>query len=200
MITTRKVMEQLTGKGLVRELVTYAEQTFEDFKEVHNKYLASIELFRSEIGEGIVPSVDDLVDAIDRQTASNLFFSGVLGIQANYEHYINPMARTVLEVDCDIYLRENTARRLPEYVKAQVVMDTFFKNLTPAQKETFSDIITYISYLETIGPKLAHYFGHILGDDILCRVVPGYYPDEVLTMQYSQMLSTYLGIKNKVYF
>lgn len=198
MITTREVMEQLTGKRLVRELVAYAEQTFEDFKEVRSKYLQSLELLRSEIGEGILPSVDDLVDAIDRQTASNLFFSGVLGIQSNYEHFIDPMARTVLDVDCDVYLCENAAQRLPEYVKAQAVMDAFFENLTPAQKETFGNVIAYTAYMETIAPKLAHFYGHILGDEFLCRVVPGYYPDEVLTMQYRQMLSTYLGVSKQL--
>lgn len=199
-MTTREVMEQLTGKGIVQELVTYAEQTFDDFKGVHSKYLQAIEQFRSEIAEDTSPSVDDLIDAIDRQTASNLFFSGVLGIQSNYEHFVNPMARTMLDVDCDVYLRENTARRLPECEKAEETMDAFFANLTSTQKEQFSDVVSYISYLETIGPKLAHFYGYILGDDILPQIVLGYYSDEVLTIQYRQMLSMYLGIGEKVLY
>lgn len=197
-MTTREVMEQLTGKGIVRELVSYAEQTFDDFKEVRNKYLQVIEQFRSEISKDASPSVDDLIDAIDRQTASNLFFSGVLGIQSNYEHFINPMAKTVLDVDCDVYLRENTARRLPEYEKAEEMMDAFFANLTSTQKEQYSDIISYISYLETIGPKLAHFYGYILGDEILPGIVLGYYPDVVLTIQYRQMMSRYWCIDKQL--
>lgn len=198
MMTTREVMEQLAGKGIVQELVSYAEQIFDDFKEVHSKYLRTIEQFRREIGKDVSPTVDELVDAIDRQTASNLFFSGVLGIQSNYEHFINPMARTVLDVDCDVYLRENTARRLPEYEKAEEIIDAFFANLTSAQKEQFSDVMSYISYLETIGPKLAHYYGYVLGNKVLYMLVPGYCPDDVLTIRYTNMLNRYMGTGKKL--
>ena len=65
--------------------------------------------------------------------------------------------------------------------------------LTATQKELFGDILDYISYLETTGPKLAHYFGFALGNEILPNLVPGYHPDRVLTMQYKAMLTHYLG-------
>lgn len=193
MVTTQAVMERLAGKGIVRELEAYLEQTFEDFSDVQSQYISAVERLKNDLGGDSFPSVDDMVDAIERQTASNLFFSGVLGVKANLDHFIDPVARTVLDVDFDAFLRENTARRLPEYKKAQAVMDCFFATLSPAQKEVFGDIIEYISYLETIGPKLAHFYGYILGNEILYRVVPGYHPDSVLTIQYKSMLERYFG-------
>lgn len=193
MVTTQAVMERLAGKGIVRELEAYLEQTFEDFSDVQSQYISAVERLKNDLGGDSFPSVDDMVDAIERQTASNLFFSGVLGVKANLDHFIDPVARTVLDVDFDAFLRENTARRLPEYEKAQAVMDCFFATLSPAQKEVFGDIIEYISYLETIGPKLAHFYGYILGNEILYRVVPGYHPDSVLTIQYKSMLERYFG-------
>ncbi len=193
MITTKEIMEHLTGKGIVQELVDYAECTFDDFKDVRDKYFQAIELFRGELAGEASPSVDDLVDAIERQTASYLLFSGVLGLQSNYAHFVDPMARTVLDVDSDVYLRENMARRLPAYEEAEQVIDTFYEHLTSEQKDIFGDVIAYSTYLETVGPKLAHFCGYILGEEILHRVVLGYYPDEVLTMQYRKMLSEYLG-------
>jgi hypothetical protein len=41
--------------------------------------------------------------------------------------------------------------------------------------------------------ELAHYYGFILGNEILPNLVPGYYPDHVLTVQYRAILEHYLG-------
>ena len=195
MLTTQKVMEQLTGQQIVRELEVYLEERFESFAAAHERYINAVVRLRNELGTAASPSVDDMVNAIDRQTASNLLFSGFLGMKSNLDHFMDPVARTVLDVDFPVFLREETATRLPEYKKAQEIIDAFIAPLTPAQKESFEDIIEYISYLETMGPKLAHYYGYILGNDMLRNLVPGYHPDEVLTLHYRSMLERYLGIK-----
>lgn len=189
----QKVVEQLTGKQIVRKLETYLEENFEAFTEVRRQYINAVEQLRAE-PKATSPSIEDVVDAIEKQTASNLFFSGALGIKANLDHFIDPMARTVLDVDFDVFLREETARRLPAYEKAQTVIDAFYVLLTATQKELFGDILDYISYLETTGPKLAHYFGFALGNEILPNLVLGYYPDHVLTVQYRAMLARYLEL------
>ena len=51
-----------------------------------------------------------------------------------------------------------------------------------------------ISYLETVGYKLAHYFGFVFADHFLEHVIPGYYRDTVTTMQYDWALREYLKI------
>ena len=51
----------------------------------------------------------------------------------------------------------------------------------------------YICYLETVGPKLAHYYGYLLGNAMLHRVIPGYQPDLALTLGYFTMLKNYFG-------
>lgn len=194
MITTQKVMEQLTGKGVVQEFTNHLKEHFEAFADVHKRYLTAADVLREELGTDTSPSVDDMLNAIDKQTLSNLLFSCALGIKSNLDHFIDPMARTVLDVDFPVFLREATAVRLPEYVKAQETMDGFCASLTPAQKDLFEDITAYVAFLETIGPKLAHYYGYILGNDLLYRVVPGYHHDDVLTMHYRAMLQAYLGV------
>ena len=194
MVTTQKVLEQLMGRQIVRELEAYLEENFESFPAVYSRYINAIEQLRKELGADLLPSVDDLVEAIDKQTASNLLFSGALGMKSNLDHFIDPMARTVLDVDFPVFLREETAMRLPAYVKAQETIDDFFALLTPAQNELFEDIVEYISYMETTAPKLAHYYGYILGNDLLHNLVPGYHADDVLTMRYRDMLKKYLSL------
>lgn len=194
MITTQMVMEQLTGGHIVQELTNYLEEHFESFADVHKRYLAAAERLRSELGPDASPSAEDLAKAIDKQTTSNLLYSVALGLKSNLDHFIDPMARTVLDVGFPVFLWEATAMRLPEYVRAQDTIDAFSSSLTPTQKEVFEDVIAYIAFLETTGPKLAHYYGYILGNDILYYTVPGYHQDDVLAKRYRIMLRDYFGI------
>lgn len=177
MIELTTIMEQLTGQALTNSLIEFLEQHCGDFPEIHGKYQEAIA--RTEEGK-------TLAEAIDAQTASDLLFSAVLGLKANLDHFHDPIARTFLEVDPEIYLREIVAHSLPQYIEAQKIRNTIDAN---------DDIITYATYLETFGPKLAHYFGYLLGDELLPRVIPGYQPDPLLTTGYRPWMRTYLGIE-----
>ena len=195
MVTTKKVLEQMTSKQIVRELEAYLEAHFSSFAVERIRFYDAVEQLRDELDPKTSPTIDDFLNAIDKQTISNLLFAGALGLKSNWDHYMDPMARTVLEVDYPVLLREDTAMRLPEYIQAQMTIDAFFALLSQQHDKLIEAIIGYISYLETTGPKLAHYFGYILANDFLPNIVPGYHTDKVLTMQYGSMLADYLGIK-----
>lgn len=193
MATMNNVLGHLTGKEIVDTLVEMMAAKFEDFSDVQKRYNDAMRILQEELREDLCPCVKDEMEAIERQTASTLFYSGLLGIKANLDNFINPMMRSFLDVDCETYLRENTAKRLPEYESAQKVRNQFYTALSPAQREVYDDVTTYVSHLETIGPKLAHYYGYILGNEILYRVIPGYHPDMVQTTRYCTMLEKYFG-------
>ena len=188
MVTMQYFLESLTGKPLIQSLENYLEEKFESFPAVHNSYITAIAQLRRELGTSMSPSVDDVVAAVDRQTTSNLLFSGALGIKANLDNFINPLARNFLDVDFGIYLREETAHRLPEYTHAQSVLDQFYTSLSTNQKALYEDVVAYICYLETIAPKLAHYYGYLLGNELFPRIIPGYHMDMPLTAHYRMML------------
>lgn len=193
MVTMQTVLEQLTGTQIVDALVGEMAKTFPDFAQAQKRYNDAVRTLRQELGEDSVPSVDDEITAIQRQTASNLFYSGILGIKANLDNFIDPVVTNFLDTDFETYLREQTARRLPEYESAQKVRERFFSILSPAQRKIHKDVTSYVCHLETVGPKLAHYYGYLLGNTLLSRVVPGYHPDPVLTIQYRAMLENYFG-------
>lgn len=173
MIDMKNIMEQLTGQALTNSLIEFLEQHSEDFPEIREKYQEAIA--QAEEGE-------KLAEAIDAQTASDLLFSAALGLKANLDHFRDPIARTFLEVDPEIYLRESVAHSLPQYIEAQKIRDA---------AEYDDDITAYTTYLETVGPKLAHYFGYLLGDELLPRVIPGYQPDPILTIRYQAWVQEY---------
>ena len=175
MIDVKTIMEQFTGQALTNSLIEFLEQHCGDFPEIREKYQETI----AQAEEG-----KKLAEAIVAQTASDLLFSAALGLKANLDHFCDPIARTFLEVDPEIYLRESVAHSLPQYIEAQKIRDT---------AEYDDDITAYTTYLDTLGPKLAHYFGYLLGDELLPRIVPGYQTDRTLTFQYKIMLEQYLG-------
>ena len=175
MIDVKTIMAQLTGQALINSLIEFLEQHCEDFPEIRKKYQEAIA--QAEKGK-------ELAEAIDAQAASDLLFSAALGLKANLDHFRDPIARTFLEVDPETYLQESAAHSMPQYIEAQKILNTVGVN---------DAIIEYTTYLETFGPKLAHYFGYLLGDELLPKIVPGYQLDRMLTFQYKIMLEQYLS-------
>lgn len=190
MITTQTVLSQLTGNEIYDSLIQLMTESFSDFAECQKKYEETMQVLVLQLGDN---AIDSVRNAILKQTVSNLLFSGVLGIKANFDNFVNPLARNFLDVDFEIYLRENTARNLPGYVNAQHELDQFYEKLSLAQRTLYENIISYISYLEALGPKIAHYYGYLLGNELLPRVFPGYHSDVALTARYRMMLGDYFG-------
>ena len=186
MITTQKMMAMITESVdvFLEEIVVSTCDLAEDYQ----RFQEAINYIKASLGEEVNHSVDDQVDAIRQQTISNWLFSSYLGVQANLDHFINPVARTFADVDPEIYLRESVARGLPEYASAQAIIDCFWRQLTPEQEEVFEAVFAYIAHLETVIPKMAHYYGFLLGNELLPRVVPGYQPDMQLAVHYCRMI------------
>jgi hypothetical protein len=191
MITTQTVLNQLTGNEIYDSLIQLMTESFSDFAECQKKYEETMQVLVLQLGDN---AIDSVRNAILKQTVSNLLFSGVLGIKANFDNFVNPLTRNFLDVDFEIYLRENTARNLPDYVQAQYELDQFYAQLSLEQRTLYEDIVAFISYLESIGPKLAHYYGYLLGNELLPHIVPGYHSDSALTARYHMLLRDYWGI------
>lgn len=190
MITMQAVLKQLTGEEIYKSLIHLMTEEFEDFAAIRKRYEYAMDILRTKLEEKIVA---DTMDAIRQQTISNLLFCGCLGIKANLDNFLNPLARNFLDVDSEIYLREETAHRLPEYERAQIVLEHFYALSSPGYQARYEDVVAYISYLETTAPKLAHYCGYLLGNDLLPCIIPGYHTDMALTARYQTMLRVYFG-------
>ena len=194
MISASTLFEKISYKEIVASLVEVMAANFEDFSADQARFNKTISILENELQNTTAPSVKGVVDAIDRQIGSSLLFSFFLGLKANLDHFIDPVGRTFLDVDTETYLREDVATRLPDYQNAQLVQEQFYAVLSPSQQDRYGDIIAYISHLETVGPKLAHYHGYMLGNQLFPRIIPGYSEDLHLTFQYQHMLGNYLGV------
>ena len=192
MLMADKMMALLTGRESVDAFVESLIAASEDFAEDHRLFEEAIEHFKRVLSKDATPSVDELCDAIRRQIASQVIFDGYLGFQANVDHFLNPVARTFIDVDPETYLREHVSRTLLEYASAQGIIDSFRNQLSSEQQTKFESVAMYIAHLETIIPKIAHYEGFLLGNDLLRYILPGYQPDVQLTTCYSWMLKEHM--------
>ena len=194
MLSVNTIFEKINYKEIVATLVDTMATNSEEFVADQTRFDETVSFLDVELGQHASPSVADLVDAVDQQIGSVLLFSCFLGIKANLDHFIDPVSRTFLDVDPEIFLRENVARQLPDYQNAKHVQEQFYATLSSMQKEKYEEgITTYVCHLETVGPKLAHYYGYVLGNLLFPHVIPGYVSDTQLTFQYYYWLSAYLG-------
>lgn len=181
--------EHLTVHHIAQAFIQWVIEEDEEFSADYQRYIVAMKILREELGD----AVTDEIDAIEQQCVSDLLFSGFLGLKANLDNFKNPVGRNFLNVDFEVYLREEVAHRLPEYEQAQKSREQFYSQLTSAQREIYEDVSTYTCHLETIGPKLAHYLGYLLGNKLLTWIIPGYCVDSALTIQYSAVLGEYMG-------
>ncbi len=187
MLTPQKILNQLTGTAMAEAMIALLTEKFPDFAEDRQRYLAALKE---------IPGAEAEMQAIEQQTVSNLLFAGALGLKANWDHFTDPVARSFLDVDCEVYLREETARRMPAYQQAQDARERFYGGLSDAQRALYADVSAYTSHLETVVPKIAHYYGYILANTLLTWVIPGYHADAVQTARYTRMLEEYLGTRD----
>ena len=192
MLSANKFFEKVSYKEIVASLVEVMAENFEDFAADQAQFQKTISWFEMELVEGVSPSVTEVIDAINQRVGSMVLFSYFLGLKANWDHFIDPIGRTFLDVDHEIYLREDMAKRLPDYQHAQDMQERFYTALTPAQQERYEDVTTYVCHLETVGPKLAHYYGYLLGNQLFPHIVPGYGADAQLTMRFRHLLEDYI--------
>lgn len=186
----KKTMKQLIEEDFWEFLISTMENKFPDFSDSRKKYLQVMDSLQRPLGENAVKKE---MEAIDRQLVTISFFSFVLGIQANYRNFTDPVGGNFLNTDPEVYLRENIAKSLPDYTAAQLARDDFYGRLDSMQQQAYQAVTEYTCFFETVGPKLAHYYGYLVGNDLLQRVIPGYCPDIVLTSRYCITLENYLG-------
>ena len=186
-------MNLLTGEEIYEALIAKMCTMSADFSEDYERYKTAFIKLKEDFAPELIPSIEEEMDAIQKQTCSNLLFSGFLGIKANLDNFIDPIARNFLDVDFETFLREDIAQALPEYESSQQIHIRFYALLSPSQKETYEAVTSFVNYLETVGPKLAHYYGYLLGNELLPKVVLGYRPDIVQTIQYRIRLEKFFG-------
>lgn len=202
MLTVKSVMTQLTDPELILQRMSDTLRKIDPkFVDEEQKYFSAVDALKEVIGDTVSPSASEYIAAREQQICAELIYVAWLGFQQNLECFQNPINTMFLKMDYEDFHRERRMHTLPEVQKALKIRNAFYEVLRtlPEEKQKITEGITeYMSYLETTGYKLAHYFGFILADQFLHHVVPGYVSDSVATMQYRWDLQKYLQLDLKV--
>ena len=202
MYTVKSVMSQLTDPKVVLQNVSDTLRRIDpNFLQEEQQYLRAVDALKEAVGNSVSPTAFEYIAAREQEICAELIYVAWLGFQQNLECFQNPINTMFLKMDYEDFHRERRMHTLLGVQKALEIRNAFYEVLRtlPEEKRRITEGITeYMSYLETTGYKLAHYFGFILADQFLHHVVPGYVSDSVATMQYRWDLQKYLQLDLKV--
>ena len=188
MYTVKSLMNQFTSPEVVLQNVSNdLRQIAPDFVKEERQYYESIGVLKDTLGASMKPSVDEYIAAIEEEISAELVYVAWLGFQQNIECFNNPINTMFLKMDYEDFHRERRMATLPQVQHALKTINAFhdvLRTCSGFNHELTEGITSYITYLETVGYKLAHYFGFIFADQFLEHVIPGYRSDMVTTMQY----------------
>ena len=196
MYTVKSILTQVTDSELVFQNVMETLRTVDpSFEDEHRQYLHSVDTLMNSLRTEDSTKVMGYIAAKEKAFCSEMIYIAWLGFQQNIACFRNPINTEFLKLDYETIHRENSFQSLPNILSALSAINDFDCSLRilPDDIQNIAMGITdFFSYLETVGFKLAHYFGFAFADRFLGHVVPGYAPDSATTTQYAMMLQEYL--------
>ena len=196
MYTVKSILTQVTDSELVFQNVMETLRTVDpSFEDEHRQYLHSVDTLMNSLRTEDSTKVMGYIAAKEKAFCSEMIYIAWLGFQQNIACFRNPINTEFLKLDYETIHRENSFQSLPNILSALSAINDFDCSLIslPDDIQNIAMGITdFFSYLETVGYKLAHYFGFVFADRFLGYVIPGYAPDTATTMQYAMMLQEYL--------
>ena len=202
MYTVKSLMTQLTDPYVVLQNVSETLRNIDpEFSKEEQQYFQAVDALKAAVGDSVSPSASEYIAAKERKLCAELIYVAWLGFQQNISCFQNPINTLFLKMDYEDFHRERSMHTLPGVEKSLVTINAFYEALRtlPEEQQRLTEGITeYMSYMETVAYKLAHYFGFILADQFLYHVIPGYVNDSVTQMQYAWDLQKYLQLDLKV--
>ena len=202
MYTVKSVMTQLTDPEVVLQNVSETLRKIDpEFAKEERQYFQAVDALEAAIGDSISPSVSEYIAAEEQKICAELVYVAWLGFQQNLACFQNPINTMFLKMDYEDFHREQSMHTLPEVRKALTTIDAFYKalrELPEEQRKLAEGITEHMSYLQTVGYNLAHYFGFILAGQFLHHVIPGDSNDSVTRLQYERDLREYLQLDLEV--
>lgn len=193
MITAQDILSNLFSVSMITELSNWLVEKDLDFPPVQAAYQDAAKLLVNQLGK----EAETFLRAQNQQIISDLRYCAYLGFQANLANFRCPSGNHFILQGSDHFLREYIMCRLPGRVSYDAIITAFQARHGQSAERQLSAIQDYYIYLETVGPKLAHYWGYIFANQFLPLVEPGYVCDSTQTSIYTMELSRELGFPVK---
>lgn len=185
MITAQDVLSNLFSVSIVTELSNWLLEKDFDFPPVQAAYQDAAIILVNHLGK----EAEEFLSAQDQQIISDLRYSAYLGFHANLTNFRCPGGNDFVAQGSDRFLHEHIMYSLPGRVNYDTIIAAFQTRYGRSAELQLDAIQNYYIYLETIGPKLAHYWGYVFANHFLSLVEPGYVCDGAQTSIYTMELS-----------
>ena len=193
MITVQDVLSNLFSVSIITELSNWLAEKDLDFPPVQAAYQDAARILVSQLGK----EAEAFLSAQDQQIISDLRYSAYLGFQANLANFRCSGGNHFVAEGSDHFLREHIMYNLPGRVSYDGTITAFQTKHGQSAELQLDAIQNYYIYLETVGPKLAHYWGYVFANHFLPLVESGYIYDGTQTSIYIMELSRELGFPVK---
>ena len=193
MIELKKLVKDLTGAPVIEALADVLRENDPDFEEVETKYYEAVIILDKMLRDKIEPSVEDYLKACERDVIANVLYAAYLGYKANLDNFQSPTGNNFVKEEYSILLKEHTIGTFPIHTEIERTVQAF-RHALPTEYHSFDeDIFQYFLTLDMAGPKLAHYAGYVLSNELLPLVEPGYRKDYIQTNNYAAEVQKYFG-------
>lgn len=193
MITVQDVLSNLLSVSIVTELSNWLVEKDLDFPPVQAAYQDAAKILVNQLGK----EAEEFLSAQDQQIISDLLYSAYLGFQANLANFRCSGGNHFVAQGSDHFLHEHIMYSLPGRVSYDGTITAFQTRYGRSAELQLDAIQNYYIYLETIGPKVAHYCGYVFANHFLSLVEPGYVCDGAQTSIYTMELSQEIGFPVK---
>ena len=189
-------------KGRIKEIKEILRTLDPHFPAEEAKFQEACKRFLACSNRSLSPTAQDYLNALEQSFVSSVIYIAGQGFKLNLDIFNNPAISLFLTTgEFEDITRERMLASVPGVQRATETIQAFYDTVRelPAAEaaeilELMDSITDLYAYLETVGYKLAHYFGFVLADGLLSCLVPGYQRDIVITLQYQRMLRDYLEI------
>ena len=193
MMTIQHILSDLLSDSMITELSNWLVERDPDFPPVQEACQKAAKTLVNQLGA----EAETFLRAQNQQIISDLRYCAYLGFQANLANFRCPGGNHFIAQGSDQFLGEYIMYRLPGRVSYENTVAAFQARHGQSAERQLSAIQDYYIYLETVGPKLAHYWGYIFANQFLPLVEPGYVCDNAQTSVYTMELSRELGFSVK---
>ena len=188
-----KIMYNLTGRGVIDALCEVLREHDAEFVEAERRYTEAVEALRIGLPKDANPSLDEYLEALDKDIISRTVSAGYLGFRVNLENFHHPIGIDFVHLDTIDYLKDHIIGHFDVNDRSSQICDAFTHALPDEFKPLGGLISEYYIFMECAGPKLAHYAGYIIANQLLPWVEPGYREDWSQTLAFEEEMKRYYG-------
>ena len=193
MKTIEEIMYHMTGHGLIEALAKTLRENDNTFVESEKGYTQAVTALREQLPADFTPSLDEYITASERDIISRVAYAGYLGYRVNIENFHHPVKVSFLHEDTIDYVKDHIIGHFPVNYEAARIRESFLKSLPEAMQAYEDAMSDYFIHMECSGPKLAHYAGYIIANNLLPWVEPGYRADWFQSDRFRVQVKEYMG-------